>query len=148
MVNLNRVLMVGNLTQDPQLRYTPNGSAVATLRIAVNTFFKDKTGEMKKDTCFINVIVWGKNAEVCNQYLQKGRSVFVEGRLQSRSWQNNEGKTRSVIEVRAAWVQFMPRGVPPQAQDSQDQNQNQNLDLGEEPEEVLNLGAEDLGGSS
>lgn len=148
MVNLNRVLMVGNLTQDPQLRYTPNGSAVATLRIAVNTFFKDKTGEMKKDTCFINVIVWGKNAEVCNQYLQKGRSVFVEGRLQSRSWQNNEGKTRSVIEVRAARVQFMPRGVPPQAQDSQDQNQNQNLDLGEEPEEVLNLGAEDLGGSS
>ncbi len=141
MVNLNRVFMVGNLTQDPQLRYTPNGFAVATLRIAVNNPFKDKTGEIKRDTCFINVIVWGKNAEICNQYLQKGRAVFVEGRLQSRSWQNNEGKTRSVIEVRATRVQFMPRGVKPQDQ------QNQHVDLGEEPEEVLNLAAEDLGGS-
>lgn len=108
MVNLNKVFLVGNLTADPQLRYTPSGTPVITLRIAVNTPFKDKNGEMKRDTCFINVIVWGKSAEICNQYLTKGRSVFVEGRLQSRSWQDNEGKKRTTIEVRADKVQFMP----------------------------------------
>jgi len=108
MVNLNKVFLVGNLTADPQLRYTPSGTPVITLRIAVNTPFKDKNGETKRDTCFINVIVWGKSAEVCNQYLAKGRSIFVEGRLQSRSWQDNEGKKRTTIEVRADRVQFMP----------------------------------------
>ena len=108
MVSLNKVFLVGNLTADPQLRYTPSGTPVITLRIAVNTPFKGKNGETKRDTCFINVIVWGKPAEICNQYLTKGRSVFVEGRLQSRSWQDNEGKKRTTIEVRADKVQFMP----------------------------------------
>jgi len=105
---LNKVFLVGNLTADPQLRYTPSGTAVITLRIAVNTPFKDKNGEAKRDTCFINVVVWGKSAEICNQYLQKGRAVFVEGRLQSRSWQDSEGKKRTTIDVRAQRVQFMP----------------------------------------
>ncbi len=108
MVNLNKVFLVGNLTADPQLRYTPSGTPVITLRIAVNTPFKDKNGETKRDTCFVNVIVWGKSAEICNQYLTKGRSVFVEGRLQSRSWQDSEGRKRTTIEVRANKVQFMP----------------------------------------
>lgn len=110
MVSVNRVFLIGNLTRDPELRYTPQGAAVATLRLAVNNVFKDKTGENKKDTCFINVIAWGNIAEVCNQYLAKGRGVFVEGRLQSRSWKDNEGKNRSIIEVRAMRVQFMPAG--------------------------------------
>ena len=122
--------MVGNLTKDPELRYTPQGSAVATLRIAVNTTFKDKNGEAKKDTCFINIIAWGQLAEICNQYLEKGRSVLVEGRLVSRSWKNSEGKTRSVIEVRATSIQFMPR---PAKQESKD------VDLGAEPEEIVKL---------
>ena len=133
MVNLNKVFLIGNLTKDPELRYTPQGTAVATLRIAVNRAFKDKTGQMQKDTCFLNIVVWSQMAEVCNQYLQKGRQVFVEGRLQSRSWQNNEGKNRSVLEVVATRVQFMPQGV---------KQENQNIDLGDEPEEVLNLGSE------
>ncbi len=107
MVNLNKVFLMGNLTADPQLRYTPSGTPVITLRIAVNTPFKDRNGEMKRDTCFINVIVWGKSAEVCNQYLTKGRSIFVEGRLQSRSWQDSEGRKRTTIEVKADRVQFM-----------------------------------------
>jgi len=108
MVNLNKVFLVGNLTADPQLRYTPSGTPVITLRIAVNTPFKDKNGEAKRDTCFVNVIVWGKSAEICNQYLTKGRSIFVEGRLQSRSWQDSEGRKRTTIEVKANRVQFMP----------------------------------------
>lgn len=137
MINLNKVFLVGNLTRDPELRYTPQGSAVATLRIAVNTLFKDKTGESKKDTCFINVIVWGQLAEVCNQYLSKGRSVFVEGRLVSRNWQGSDGKQRSVIEIRAVRVQFMP-GAKKEAAAKE-------VDLGEEPEEIVKLENEPLG---
>jgi len=71
MVNLNKVLMVGNLTKDPELRYTPSGSAVVTLRLAVNRSFKNKEGEWQKEVCFINVIAWGSLAERCNQYLEK-----------------------------------------------------------------------------
>jgi len=111
MVNLNRVFLVGNLTKDPELRYTPQGTAVATLRLAVNNSFKDKAGQIQKDTCFINATVWAQPAEACNQYLKKGSPVFVEGTLQSRSWKDNEGKNRTTIEVRAQRVQFMPRGA-------------------------------------
>ena len=139
MVNLNKVFLVGNLTQDPQLRYTPSGTAVTTLRVAVNTPFKDKNGELKSNTCFVNIVVWGRKAEICNQYLQKGRQIFVEGRLQSRTWQNSEGKSRSVIEVRAIRVQFMPKGGKP--------SEGEAIDLGEEPEEIPTLEEEDLGGA-
>jgi single-strand DNA-binding protein len=135
MVSLNKVFLIGNLTKDPELRYTPQGTAVTTLRIAVNRPFKDKGGKVQKDTCFVNVVVWSQMAEVCNQYLQKGRQVFVEGRLQSRSWQNSEGKNRSVLEVVAARVQFMPQGMRQEAQD-------QDIDLGDEPEENVHLGSE------
>jgi len=107
MASLNKVLLIGNLTRDPELRYTPSGVAVTNLRLAVNRRYKDKTGELKEETCFITATVWDKQAEACNQYLQKGRPVFVEGRLQSRSWENNEGQKRSVIEVRAERVQFL-----------------------------------------
>ncbi|MCP4652741.1 MAG: single-stranded DNA-binding protein [Candidatus Omnitrophica bacterium] len=133
MVNFNKVFLVGNLTKDPELRYTPQGTAVATLRIAVNTPFKDRNGQMQKDTCFINIVVWGQTAEACNQYLQKGRQILVEGRLQTRSWQDTEGRNRSVIEVRAAKVQFMPRGVSPESK---------GIELGDEPEEVVDLSAQ------
>ena len=134
MVSFNKVFLVGNLTRDPELRYTPQGTAVTTLRIAANRAFKDKSGQAQKDTCFVNVVVWAQMAEVCNQYLQKGRQVFIEGRLQSRSWQNSEGKNRSVLEVVAIRVQFMPQGV---------RQETREVDLGEEPEEVLNLESED-----
>jgi single-strand DNA-binding protein len=103
------VLLIGNLTKDPELRYTPSGTPVANLRLAINSSFKDQAGQRKEETCFITIVVWSRQAEVCNQYLKKGRSVFVEGRLISRSWEV-EGKTRSVMEVRADRVQFL--GAP------------------------------------
>ena len=109
MVSFNRVLLIGNLTKDPELRYIPSGTAVASLRLAVNTSFKGQDGQRKEETCYITVVTWGKQAEVCNQYLKKGRSVFVEGRLVYRSWEA-EGKTRSTIEVRADRVQFLGGG--------------------------------------
>ncbi len=108
MASYNKVLLMGNLTRDPELRYTPSGTAVANLRMAVNRRYKDKNQELKEETCFITAVVWNKQAETCNQYLHKGSSVFVEGRLQSRSWEDAAtGKNRSVIEVRAERVQFM-----------------------------------------
>ncbi|QAT16348.1 Single-stranded DNA-binding protein [Candidatus Velamenicoccus archaeovorus] len=107
MANLNKVFLIGNLTKDPELRYTPGGTAVVNLRMATNRRFKDKTGEMKQEVCFITVVAWDKQAEVCNQYLRKGSPLFVEGRLQTRSWDGNDGKKRSVVEVRAERIQFL-----------------------------------------
>ncbi len=109
---------------------------MATLRLASNRSFKDKTGQAQKDTCFVNVVVWAQMAEVCNQYLQKGRQVLVEGRLQSRSWKNTEGQNRSTLEVVATRVQFMSGGQRQEAQN------NAEIDLGQAPEEVLNLEAD------
>ena len=111
MANFNRVLLIGNLTKDPELRYTPAGTAVANLRLAVNSSFRDQAGQRKEETCFVTIVVWNKQAEACNQYLKKGRSIFVEGRLIYRSWEQ-EGKTRSTLEIRADRVQFLggPRG--------------------------------------
>ena len=111
MASLNKVLLIGNLTKDPELRYTPNGTAVTNLRLAVNRKFKDRTGELKEDTCFITVTAWDKQAEICNQYLQKGRAVFVEGILQSRSWETSDGQKRSTIDVRAERIQFLSGGL-------------------------------------
>lgn len=107
MASFNKVLLMGNLTKDPELRYTPQGTAVANLRMAVNRRFKTKNQETKEEVCFITAVVWDKQAETCNQYLHKGSPVFVEGRLQSRSWEDNAGQKRSVIEVRAERVQFL-----------------------------------------
>ena len=112
MVSLNRVLLIGNLTKDPELRYTPSGTPVANLRLAVNSSFKDQSGQRKEETCFVTVVVWSRQAEICQQYLKKGRSIFVEGRLIYRSWEA-EGKTRSTMEVRADRVQFL--GLPASA---------------------------------
>lgn len=106
MASLNRVLLIGNLTRDPELRYTPSGTAVANLRLAVNSTWKDQAGQRKEETCFVTIVVWGRQAESCNQYLKKGRSICVEGRLIYRSWEA-EGKTRSTMEIRADRVQFL-----------------------------------------
>ena len=107
MASFNRVFLMGNLTKDPELRYTPQGMAVANLRMAVNRKFKTKAGDLKEEVCFITAVVWNKQAETCNQYLHKGSPLFVEGRLQSRTWEDNAGGKRSVIEVRAERVQFL-----------------------------------------
>ncbi len=108
MANFNKVLLMGNLTKDPELRYTPQGTAVVNLRLAVNRKFKDRNQELKEETCFVTAVVWDKQAEACNQYLHKGSPLFVEGRLQSRSWEDaSSGQKRSVIEVRVERVQFL-----------------------------------------
>ena len=114
MASYNKVILVGNLTRDPELRYTPSGTAVANLRLAVNRKFRDKAQQLKDETCFITAVVWSKQAETCNQYLHKGSSLLVEGRLQSRTWDDAQsGQKRSVVEVLAERVQFL--GSPQKA---------------------------------
>jgi single-strand DNA-binding protein len=124
MANFNKVLLIGNLTKDPELRYTPQGTAVVNLRLAVNSRFKDRNQELKEDTCFVTVVVWDKQAETCNQYLHKGSPVFIEGRLQSRSWEDSSGQKRNVIEVRADRIQFLgtaPAKVGPSVQETSEE---------------------------
>ena len=110
MASLNKVLLLGNLTRTPELRYTPSGAAVADLRLAVNRNYTTQSGEKREDTCFLTVVVWGKQAESCREYLDKGSPVLVEGRLQTRDWEAKDGQKRTVTEVVAERVQFMGRG--------------------------------------
>ena len=109
MASLNKVLLIGNLTRAPELRYTPSGTAVADLRLAVNRNYTTQSGEKREDTFFVNVVVWGKQAESSGEYLDKGSSIFVEGRLQTRDWEGKDGQKRSVTEVVAERVQFLSR---------------------------------------
>ena len=110
MASLNKVLLIGNLTRDPELRYIPSGSAVTSFTVAVNRVYKLQTGEKKEEVSFVRVVVWGRLAEVCNDYLKKGRPVFVEGRLQSRSWDGADGQKKSTLEVIAQNIQFLGQG--------------------------------------
>ena len=104
MASLNKVFLIGNLTRPPELRYTPSGTAVADLRLAVNRNYTTQGGEKREETSFITVVVWGKQAETCGEY--------VEGRLQTREWEGKDGQKRTVVEVVAERVQFMGRGKP------------------------------------
>ena len=111
MSSLNKVLIIGNLTRDPELRYIPNGSAVTSFTVAMNRVYKLQTGEKKEEVSFVRVVVWGRLAEVCNEYLKKGNPVFVEGRLQSRSWDGPDGQKKSALEIIAMNVQFLKGGA-------------------------------------
>jgi single-strand DNA-binding protein len=110
MASLNKVLMIGNLTRDPELRYVPSGTPVVTFGLAVNRTFMTQNKEKKDEVCFVRVVVFGKQAESCSQYLTKGRPVFIEGRLQYRAWEQ-DGQKRSTLDIVADRVQFL--GSPP-----------------------------------
>jgi single-strand DNA-binding protein len=103
----NRVILIGNLTKDPEVRYTPGGTPVATIPIAVNSRFK-QGDDMKEEVLFIDTVIFGKQAEACGQYLSKGRSVLVEGRLRERRWEY-EGQKKSRMEVVANTVRFLSK---------------------------------------
>jgi single-strand DNA-binding protein len=111
MASLNKTLLIGNLTQDPEVRRTPSGTAVSTLRMAVNESYRSKSGEQVEKTLFLDVDVWDRQAETCGQYLSKGSPIFVEGRLQMDEWTDKEsGQKRSRLKVRAERVQFLSSG--------------------------------------
>lgn len=106
----NRIILIGNLTKDPELRYTPQGTPVANFRIAVNSRYK-QADELREETLFIDIVVLGKQAESCSQYLSKGRPVLVEGRLKERKWES-EGQQKSKFEVIAQNVRFLSKREP------------------------------------
>jgi len=108
-MNLNKVFIIGRLTADPQLRTTPSGTEVATFGVATNRNWTDKNGEKKESAEFHNIVVWGKQASIVNQFLNKGSMIFIEGRLQTRTWEGKDGQTRRTTEIVAERVQFGPR---------------------------------------
>ncbi|MFN2377928.1 MAG: single-stranded DNA-binding protein [Candidatus Binatia bacterium] len=107
MASVNKVIILGNLGQDPELRNTSGGKAVATLRVATTDTWNDANGQRQERTEWHSIVVWGRAAENCKQYLSKGRSVFVEGRIQTRKWQDKEGHDRYTTEIVADRVQFV-----------------------------------------
>lgn len=97
--SLNKVMLIGNLTRDPEMRYTPSGAAVCTFGIATNRYYVASDGQKKEETEFIKIVSWNKLAELCSQLLVKGRKVYVEGRMQTRSWETPDGQNRQTTEV-------------------------------------------------
>ena len=115
MPSFNKVVIMGNLCRAPELRYTPSGTAVADLRLAVNRTYVVQ-GDKREDTTFVTVVAWGKQAEACGEYLDKGACVLVDGRLQSRDWEGKDGTKRTTTEVVAETIKFVhtkrSNGVP------------------------------------
>ena len=107
MANYNKVFLMGNLTRDPELRYTPGGTAVTEFGIAVNRQWKGQDGNKRDETCFVDITAWGRQAEVLSEYMKKGRPLFVEGRLQLDSWEGKDGQKRSKLRVILEGFQFM-----------------------------------------
>ncbi len=142
MASLNRVILIGNLTRDPELRFTPSGSPVAGFGLAVNRTYTNKQGEKVENVDFFNIVVWAKSAELCTEYLKKGRPVALEGRLQSRSWETEDGQKRSVVEVVAENVQFLGGGQGQGGQGTGERSQGAPADAGrsESPVEEIDLG--------
>jgi single-strand DNA-binding protein len=106
-MSLNRVLLIGNLGKDPEVRFTPGGRAVARFPVATSEVWQDQEGQRQERTEWHNVVVWGKQAETCGQYLSKGRQVFLEGSIRSRQYDDKEGNKRYITEVIAQRVQFL-----------------------------------------
>lgn len=111
MANLNKVMLIGNLTRDPEVRYTPSGKAVADISLAINRVWNNDAGQKQEETTFVDVTLWGRQAELAQQYLTKGRGVYIEGRLQMDSWDDKEtGKKRTKLKVVGDNLQFLPDG--------------------------------------
>jgi single-strand DNA-binding protein len=108
MANLNKVMLMGNLTRDPELKYTPKGTAVAELGLAINRIFNSENGEKREETTFVDVTLWGRTAEIAGEFLKKGRPVFIEGRLQLDTWDDKQtGQKRSKLKVVGEGLQLI-----------------------------------------
>ncbi|HAS83060.1 MAG TPA: single-stranded DNA-binding protein [Verrucomicrobia bacterium] len=110
MASFNKVMLIGNLTRDPEVKFTPSGMAVADIRLAVNRRYRSADNQEHEETCFVNVTVWGKQAESCGQYLKRGRPVFIEGRLKYDEWEK-DGQKFNRLSVVAERVQFLGDGT-------------------------------------
>ncbi len=109
MANFNKVFLMGNLTRDPELRYTPNGKAVVDFGLAINRRWTSQGGEQREETCFVDLQAWARSAEVISEYCRKGRPLFVEGRLRLETWEGRDGQKRSKLRVVVENFQFLGR---------------------------------------
>jgi len=130
MASLNKVMIIGNLTRDPELRYTKSGAAVCELGIAVNRKYM-VNNQPQEETTFVDIIVWNKQAESCSKYLQKGKSVFIDGRLKLDAWENKDGEKRSKMRVVAERVQFLSSTGQQNQVQSQQEKQSQQINTGQ-----------------
>jgi len=133
MASFNKVILLGNLTRDPELRYTPNGSPVCSFDLAVDRTYTTQAGERRDEVCYITIVVWGKQAELCAEYLAKGRTTLVEGRLQQRSWETPEGQRRTKHEVVAERIQFIGSRKGPAPEPSEADEEHRSLGEDEPP---------------
>lgn len=120
-MSLNKALLIGNLGNDPEIRSTPSGQSVCNFNIATTRRWNDKSGQSQEETEWHRIVVWGRQAENCKEFLKKGRQVFIEGRIQTRQWEDKEGNKRYTTEVVAQNVQFLnggPRSQAPQSEGS------------------------------
>nr|MBP9674873.1 single-stranded DNA-binding protein [Bacteriovoracaceae bacterium] len=124
-MSVNKVIILGRLGQDPELKHTPSGAAVCNFSVATSENWTDKTsGQKQEKTEWHRIVVWGKLAELCNQYLSKGRQVFLEGRLQTRSWDDKDGQKRYTTEINATTIQFI--GGPSQGVENSEAPEREN----------------------
>lgn len=135
---LNKVLLSGRLTRDPDLRYTPAGKAVANFSVASSRRYKDASGEWNELTTFVDIVTWADLAERCGEFLRKGRAVLLEGSLQSRSWETETGQKRSKLEIRAYRVQFLDKVTPQETREPSELEEKSEEKI-EKEEEIENL---------
>jgi len=124
-MSLNKVMIIGRLGKDPELKYTPSGAAVCNFSVATSETWADKSGQKQEKTEWHNIVVWGKLAELCNQYLAKGRQAYIEGSLSTRSWDGKDGQKKYMTEVNAKTVQFLGGQANAGQGQSRDNGQNQ-----------------------
>ncbi len=142
-MNLNKVFVLGNLTRDPELRQTSGGQSVCSFGVATNTFFTDKSGQKQKKAEFHNIVAWSRQAEVINQFLKKGSLVLVEGRLQTRSWQDSQGQNHKTTEIICERIQLGPRTATVAGSRGGDFTKETNQEVKEDLPEV-NLDEDDI----
>jgi single-strand DNA-binding protein len=133
MASLNKVILIGNLGRDPEVRYTQSGTAVANFTLATNEVWTDKGGERQERTEWHRIVVWGKQAEIVREYLSKGRQVYVEGSLQTRQWDDREGNKRTTTEIKAARVLMLGRPGGSEGQSAPDRSTGSTEVVSEEP---------------
>ncbi len=143
-MNVNKVFILGNLTRDPEVRATASGAAVANLGVATNRFWMNQNRERQKEVEYHNVVLFGKNAEIAREYLSKGKTVFIEGRLKTRDWQDKEGVKKFRTEVIAERIQLGPKGFDNQSSSSANANANVNLNTNANNNQKAVSGQNDL----
>ena len=136
---MNKIIVIGNLGRDPEMRYLPSGQGVTSFSVASNRRYTTNAGEQREETEWFNVSAWGRLAELCNQFLTKGRQVYVEGRLRSRSFEGRDGQVRFVNEISLTDVQFLGRGTGPDDEVAPYESQSGGEDLGPPTDDIDDL---------